>query len=137
MKATIALRSGSKQPDQDLVEEVITVRLETNSDIIPKADPTAGNIVLLEEKWDSSKTTVTAPHNIFKELNDFRPVALTSLMKCFEQLVKKFLMNEVQDLLDPMQFAYWPNRGVDATTTLFNFLYKHLETFICRLLLSF
>ena len=27
-----------------------------------------------------------------------------------------------------MQFAYRPNRGVeDATTTLFNFVYKHLE----------
>ena len=64
-----------------------------------------------------------------KELNDFRPVALTSLvMKCLKRLVKKFLMTEVQDLFDPMQFAYRPNRRVeDATTTLFHFLYKHLE----------
>lgn len=41
-----------------------------------------------------------------KELNDFRPVALTSLvMKSFERLVKGGLLEMVVEPLDPMQFA--------------------------------
>jgi len=48
-----------------------------------------------------------------KELNDLRPLAL-------ERLVKKILSVKVHGMLDPMQFAYQVNRGVDdATTTIF------------------
>ena len=47
-------------------------------------------------------------------------------------------MNKVQELLDPMQFAYRPTRGVeDATATLFNFLSKHLEGNITHIILLF
>lgn len=64
-----------------------------------------------------------------KELNNLRAVALTSiLMKVFVQLVKQFLADKVQGLLNPLQFAYWANRSVDdATITLFNYPYKHPE----------
>lgn len=42
-----------------------------------------------------------------KELNNLRAVALTSiLMKVFVQLVKQFLADKVQGLLNPLQFAY-------------------------------
>ncbi len=56
-------------------------------------------------------------------------MAVTSVvMKSFEQLVKRTLTNNIQGLLDPMQFAYQAHRGVDdATVTLFNYLYKHLD----------
>lgn len=62
-------------------------------------------------------------------LNDFRPVALTSLiMKTLEKIVKDELLKSVQDLLDPFQFAYRPNRGVeDAVCTLLNLIHTHLE----------
>ena len=41
-------------------------------------------------------------------LNDYRPVALTSvIMKCFERLVK----DHITSTLDPLQFVYRPNRS--------------------------
>ena len=55
------------------------------------------------------------------ELNDYRPVALTSvIMKCIERLVKDHITSTLPDTLDPLQFAYRPNRSTDdaiATTT--------------------
>lgn len=62
-------------------------------------------------------------------LNDFRPVALTSLtMKTLEKIVRDNLLISVQDHLDPLQFAYRPQRGVeDAACTLLNFIHSHLE----------
>ena len=40
------------------------------------------------------------------ELNDYRPVALTSvIMKCFESLVKDRITSTLPDTLDPLQFA--------------------------------
>ena len=66
-----------------------------------------------------------------KELNDFRPVALTSLvMKTFEKIVKQDILRQTEGLLDPLQFAYQPGRGVeDATLVLINLLIQHLERF--------
>ncbi|KAI3354980.1 hypothetical protein L3Q82_004776 [Scortum barcoo] len=54
-------------------------------------------------------------------LNDDRPVALTStIMKCFERLVsssvKLFITSSIPDSLDPLQFAYRPNRSVQHST---------------------
>ena len=56
--------------------------------------------------------------------NDFRPVALTShVMKSFEKIIKTMIMTHTDHLLDPLQFAYWPGRGVeDAVATLINFV---------------
>ncbi len=64
-----------------------------------------------------------------KTLNDFRPVALTSLvMKCFEKFVRDKLLLKTQSLLDPLQFAYQARRGVeDASSTLLNMIMKHLD----------
>ena len=48
------------------------------------------------------------------ELNDYRPVALTSvIMKCFERLVKDHITSTLPAPLDPLQFAYHPNRCTD------------------------
>ena len=47
-------------------------------------------------------------------LNDYRPVALTSVvMKSFERLVLSYLKASADHLMDPLQFAYGPNRSVD------------------------
>lgn len=51
-------------------------------------------------------------------LNDFRPVALTSLvMKSFERLLKKEHLIKVEDSFDPLQFAYWAKRGFQYRKT--------------------
>ncbi len=44
-------------------------------------------------------------------LNECRPVALTSIaMKVFERLVKNHICSSIPVTLDPLQFAYRPNR---------------------------
>ncbi len=47
-------------------------------------------------------------------LNDYRPVALTStVVKVFERLLKKHICSSIPVTLDPLQFAYRPNRSTD------------------------
>ncbi len=47
-------------------------------------------------------------------LNDYRPVALTStVMKVFERLVKNHICSSIPATLDPLQFAYRPDRSTD------------------------
>ncbi len=47
-------------------------------------------------------------------LNDYRPVALTlTVMKVFERLLKKHICSSIPATLDPLQFAYRPNRSAD------------------------
>ncbi|XP_070400499.1 uncharacterized protein [Nothobranchius furzeri] len=63
-------------------------------------------------------------------LNDYRPVALTSVvMKCFERLVRDFIISSLPDTLDPLQFAYRPNRSTDdAICHLLHTSLTHLDT---------
>lgn len=52
-------------------------------------------------------------------INDFRPVALTSLvMKCFEKVVKGEILQQSKDRLDPLQFAFRQGRGVEDATSI-------------------
>ena len=62
-------------------------------------------------------------------LNDFRPIALTSLiMKCFEGLIKDVILVQTKDYTDPVQFAYCSGRGVDdAILTLMHYIHEHLD----------
>jgi gmma-aminobutyric acid receptor subunit gamma/cGMP-dependent protein kinase 2 len=53
------------------------------------------------------------------ELNDYRPIALISvIMKCFERLVKDHITSTLPATLDPLQFAYRPNRSTDDAITI-------------------
>ncbi|KAK3505641.1 hypothetical protein QTP70_021285, partial [Hemibagrus guttatus] len=62
-------------------------------------------------------------------LNDYRPVALTSVvMKSFERLVLSYLKDITDPLLDPLQFAYRANRSVDdAVNMALHFILQHLD----------
>ena len=64
-----------------------------------------------------------------KEPSHFRPVALTShLMKTMERLVLRHLRAVVSSAMDPLQFAYRPNIGVDdAVIYLQHRALTHLE----------
>ncbi len=47
-------------------------------------------------------------------LNDYCPVALTStVIKVFERLLNKHICFSIPVTLDPLQFAYCPNRSTD------------------------
>ena len=61
--------------------------------------------------------------------NDWRPVALTDIiMKCFEKIVKKLLLEQTHGNLDPLQFAYTANRSVeDPTLCMTNDILRHLD----------
>ncbi|KAK3518582.1 hypothetical protein QTP70_004083 [Hemibagrus guttatus] len=75
-------------------------------------------------------------------LNDYRPVALTPIiMKCFERLVMRQIKHLLPPSLDPMQFAYHPNRSTDdAISTTLHLSLTHLEnkdTYVRMLFINF
>lgn len=61
-------------------------------------------------------------------LNDFRPIALTSvLMSCLEQLVLDYIKREIPASVDPLQYVQVKSRSVeDAITVALNFK-EHLD----------
>ncbi len=62
-------------------------------------------------------------------LNDYRPVSLTSIfMKVFERLVKNYICSFIPDTLDPLQFAYSPNRSTeDAISHILHSSLTHID----------
>ena len=52
-------------------------------------------------------------------LNYYRPVALTSVViKLFERLVMAHINTIIPETLDPLQFAYRPNRSTDVAISI-------------------
>ncbi|KAK3574279.1 hypothetical protein QTP86_004378 [Hemibagrus guttatus] len=75
-------------------------------------------------------------------LNDYHPVALTPIiMKCFKRLVMRQIKDLLPPSLDPMQFAYRPNRSTDdAVSTTLHLSLTHLEnknTYVRMLFIDF
>ena len=63
-------------------------------------------------------------------LNDYRPVAITSVvMKVFERLVLRHLKEQTDALVDPGQFAYRANCLVNIAVALgLQYILQHLES---------
>ncbi|XP_073668918.1 uncharacterized protein [Paramisgurnus dabryanus] len=79
--------------------------------------------------WKTS-CLIPVPKKPFpSELNDFRPVALTShIMKTMERLLLHILQPQVSQSLDRLQFAYQEKIGVeDAIIYLLHRAYSHLD----------
>ncbi len=76
-------------------------------------------------------TTIIPPPTKGKAncLNNYQPVALTPIeMKCFERINMSHIQTFVPDTLDPLQFAYRPNRSTkDAVSTTIYTVRTHLE----------
>ena len=52
-------------------------------------------------------------------LNDYRPSTIMAVaMKCFERLVMAHINSVLPDTLDPLQFAYRPNRPTDDAISI-------------------
>ena len=88
----------------------------------------------LEEKaiptcWKSAIVIPVAKTQRASQLNDYRPVALTSIvMKCFERLIMQNLLPSVSSLIDNLQFAYQPKKSVnDAVLTLVHMIAQHTD----------
>eukprot|EP00061_Rhincodon_typus_P000864 g13031.t1 len=71
-------------------------------------------------------------------LNDYHPVALTSLiMKCFEKLVMAHINSSLPACLSPLQFAYRRNRStVDAISLALHLSLEHLDTQVRLLIID-
>ena len=84
---------------------------------------------IIPDIWKTSKITPVPKSNSIKQMNDLRPIALTSLpMKCLEKLILKRILPECQSHLDPFQFAYKAKRSVeDAILYFTNNIYSHLD----------
>ena len=77
-----------------------------------------------------SATIVPVPKRAkVSSLNDYRPVALTSVvMKVLEGIVLSHLKSATDHLLDPLQFAYRSGRSVDdAVSLLTHYLLNHTD----------
>ncbi len=62
-------------------------------------------------------------------LNDYCPVALTStVMKVFERLLKKHICSSIPATLDPLQFAYCPNRSTDDAISILHSCLTHIDS---------
>ncbi|XDV25563.1 hypothetical protein PO909_029463 [Leuciscus waleckii] len=63
------------------------------------------------------------------DLNDYRPVALTSIVvKSLERIVLRHILNDVQCNIDPLQFAYRNKRSTDdALLYMLHNIYCHLD----------
>ncbi|TWW54295.1 hypothetical protein D4764_0109520 [Takifugu flavidus] len=79
--------------------------------------------------WKTSCIIPVPKKNRPNELNDFRPVALTShLMKTLERLFLNLLRPQVQHAEDSLQFAYRDKVGVeDAIIYMLHRVHSHLD----------
>ncbi|CAM4427607.1 unnamed protein product [Leuciscus chuanchicus] len=84
---------------------------------------------VVPQLWKTSCVVPVPKTSHPKDLNSYRPVALTShLMKTLERLVLQHLRSTVGPSMDPLQFAYRPNIGVvDAVIFLQHQALAHLE----------
>ena len=82
------------------------------------------------QTWKES-TIIPVPKTFnARETKDFRPVVLTyALCKCMERVLCDQLTAIVASRLEPLQFAYKGERGVDnVCLTLLNTVCQHLDT---------
>ena len=85
---------------------------------------------IIPTSWKTPKIIPVPKSKTAKEMNDFRPVALTPVpMKCLEKFVLKSFLPTCEPYLDPNQFAYRAKRGVEDAILFFtNNVYSHLDT---------
>ena len=78
--------------------------------------------------WKSSNVVPVPKKPSPSALNDYRPIALTSIpFKCMERIVLQRLLAATQSFQDPLPFAYAPNRNTeDAILTATHAVLKHL-----------
>ena len=88
--------------------------------------------------WKCSEIVPLPKKEKITEMNDLRPIALTSVvMKCVEKIVLKRLRTYIEPVQDPLQFAYRHGRSVEDAILLFlDNIYRHLDKpkTYCRIL---
>ena len=92
--------------------------------------------------WKSAVIIPAAKTPQASQPNDFRPIALTSLvMKSFERIVLQHLFSSVLKDIDVMQFAYQPKKCVnDAIHCTYSYTYmvlQHVDKVGCYVRITF
>ena len=84
---------------------------------------------IIPSLWKTSTIVPVAKKPYPLEMNDYRPVTLTSIsFKCVEKIITRQLTAETAGKQDSQQFAYSQNRSTeDAILTLFHHLYQHRQ----------
>jgi hypothetical protein len=84
---------------------------------------------VIPDIWKCSCIIPVPKKPVISCMNDFRPVALTSIpMKVCERFFKKWLNGYVEDYVDPLQFAYRSSRScTDAILVMLEELYHHTD----------
>lgn len=79
--------------------------------------------------WKIGEVIPVSKKPIPKVDNDLRPVTLTAILsKCFERIMLPKLMYFVKPFMDPLQFAYLPERCTDDAVNIFlHALTQHLD----------
>ena len=79
--------------------------------------------------WKCSEIIPIPKKAKVNEMNDLRPIALTSVvMKCLEKLVLNKVKSAFNNVQDPLQFAYRAKRSVeDAILFFLESAYKHID----------
>ena len=83
----------------------------------------------IPDLWKTARIVPAPKKPSCKELHDYRPIALTSVViKCLERFILRRLLWQTQDHLDPLQFAYKYNKGTnEATVLIAHDIREHLE----------
>ena len=74
----------------------------------------------LPSVWKQSEIIPVPKKENVTELNDLRPIALTSVvMKCMDKIILRKLRAVFDPIQDPFQFAYRQKRGVEDAIIVF------------------
>ena len=79
--------------------------------------------------WKEAEIEPVPKNRANHDHNNYRPVALTSILaKCFEKIIKQWLLSSMEFMLDPHQFAYRAGKSTDdAVATLLHTVLHHLD----------
>ncbi len=92
--------------------------------------------------WKSSLKVPVPKTSKTQALNDYRPVALTSIVvKCLERTVQNRVLGEVRSKFDPLRFTYIRGRGTeDVLLHVLHKIYCHLDQskrYVCTMFMDF
>jgi hypothetical protein len=115
-------------PDK-ISSKVISVLKEQLTPILHKIFQQSLDECVIPTVWKTSEIIPIPKKQNPKCDNDFRPIALTSVvMKCLEHIVKQILVTQVFEQRDELQFAYREKRCVeDAVLCLIDYTLGHVD----------
>ena len=121
------MKNGTATGNDHITIEALKAGEDTTSKTLAKLYTKCLSERRIATTWKNAKMMITFTASY---LNDYRPVALTSVvMKTLERFVLQFLKSIIDPLLDQFQVAYRNNRSVDDAVAIGLFyVLKHLDS---------